>query len=89
MKNINWKVRFKNKAFWLALVPAVLLLVVQVAAVFGLQLDLSGLQSQILAIVETVFVLLAVLGIVQDPTTQGVSDSERARGYDEPFADGE
>ena len=40
MKNINWMVRIKNKAFWVALVPAVLLLIQVVAAVFGYTLDL-------------------------------------------------
>ena len=33
--NINWIVRIKNKAFWLALIPAVLLLIQVIAAPFG------------------------------------------------------
>lgn len=82
--NINWKARIKNKTFWLALIPAVLLLVKQVCAVFGVQLDFGGLQAQLVAIVGTVFTLLAILGIVADPTTAGVGDSEQAMTYDEP-----
>lgn len=82
--NINWKVRVKNKAFWLALIPALLLLVQQVCAVFGVQLDFGELQAQLVAIVGTVFALLAILGIVADPTTAGVGDSEQAMGYTEP-----
>lgn len=82
--SINWKVRIKNKAFWVALIPAVLLLVQQVCAVFGVVLDLGDLQTQLVAIVGTVFTLLAILGIVADPTTAGVGDSEQALGYDEP-----
>ena len=82
--SINWKVRIKNKAFWLALIPADLLLVQQVYAVFGVQLDFGELQSQLVAIVGTVFTLLAILGIVVDPTTAGVGDSEQAMGYTEP-----
>ena len=88
--NINWKVRAKNKSFWVALVPAVLLLVQQVLAVFGVTLDFGELQSQLVAIVGTVFALLAILGVVADPTTVGVTDSIQALGYDEPkddFAD--
>ena len=81
---INWKVRIKNKAFWLALIPALLLLVQQVCAVFGVQLNLGGLQAQLVAIVGTVFTLLAILGIVADPTTAGMGDSEQAMGYTEP-----
>lgn len=82
--NINWKVRIKNKAFWVALIPALLLLVQQVCAVFGVHLDFGDLQAQLVAIVGTVFTLLAILGIVADPTTAGVGDSEQAMGYDEP-----
>ena len=82
--SINWKVRIKNKAFWLALIPALLLLVQQVCAVFGVQLDLGDLQAQLVAIAGTVFAVLAILGIVADPTTAGVGDSEQAMAYDEP-----
>ena len=82
--NINWKVRVKNKAFWLALIPALLLLVQQVCAVFGVALDLGELQTQLVTIVGTVFTLLAILGIVADPTTAGVGDSEQAMTYTEP-----
>lgn len=81
---INWRVRIKNKAFWIALIPALLLLVQQVCAVVGVQLDLVDLQAQLVAIVGTVFTLLAILGIVADPTTAGVGDSEQAMGYTEP-----
>ncbi|MBS7406297.1 MAG: phage holin [Coriobacteriales bacterium] len=82
--SINWRVRIKNKAFWLALIPALLLLVQQVCAVVGVQLDLGELQAQLVAIVGTVFAILAILGIVADPTTKGVGDSEQAMTYTEP-----
>ena len=82
--NINWKARIKNKTFWLALIPAVLLLVKQVCAIFGVQLDFSELQSLLVAIVGTVFTLLAIMGIVVDPTPAGVGDSEQALTYDAP-----
>lgn len=88
--NINWKVRAKNKSFWVAFIPALLLLVQQVLAVFGVTLDLGNLQEQLVGIVGTVFALLALLGVVADPTTVGVTDSIQALGYDEPkddFAD--
>lgn len=82
--NINWKVRAKNKAFWVALIPALLLLVQQVCGIFGVTLDFGELQSQLVAIVGTVFAILAILGIVADPTTAGVGDSEQAMTYDAP-----
>ena len=81
---INWNVRFKNKAFWLAVIPALLLLAQQVAAVFGFTLDLTTLQEQTLGIVGTVFTLLTLFGVVNDPTTEGVSDSVQAMTYAEP-----
>ena len=82
--SINWRVRIKNKAFWVAIIPADLLLVQQVCAVVGVQLDFGQLQDQLTAIDGTVFTLLAILGIVADPTTAGVGDSEQAMGYTEP-----
>ena len=86
---INWTVRVKNRQFWLAIVPAVLLLIQAVAAVFGYTLDFADLQGKLVAVVEALFVVLAILGIVVDPTTKGVSDSKRALGYEEPHDDGE
>lgn len=81
---INWKVRIKNKAFWLAMIPAVLLLVQTVAALFGFTLNLGDIGDKLLAVVNAVFALLSILGVVVDPTTQGVSDSQRAMEYIEP-----
>ena len=84
MKNINWETRIKNKAFWVALIPATLLLVQVVAAVFGYTLDLGDLGNKLLAVVYALFAVLAILGIVVDPNTEGVADSERALNYTEP-----
>ena len=84
---INWKVRIKNKVFWLALVPAVLLLIQVVAAVFGIDLNLDALGDKLLAVVNALFAVLTILGIVTDPTTLGVSDSKQAMEYDKPRAD--
>ena len=81
---INWKVRIKSKAFWLALVPAVLLLVQTIAAVFGYQIDFGGLQENLIAVINAVFLVLTILGIVVDPTTAGLSDSTLAMTYTEP-----
>ena len=82
--SINWRARIKNKAFWVAIIPADLLLVQQVCAVFGVALDFEDLRAQLVAIVGTVFAILAILGIVVDPTTAGMGDSEQAMTYTEP-----
>lgn len=86
---INWTVRIKNKNFWLTLIPAALLLIQVVAAVFGFTLDLGELGNKLLAVVNAAFAVLAILGIVTDPTTAGLSDSERAMTYERPNDDSE
>ena len=61
---LNWTVRFKNKTFWLAFLPALLLLVQVVAAVFGFTLDLGELGDRLLDVVNALFAVLALLGVV-------------------------
>lgn len=87
MTNINWTVRIKNKAFWIALIPAVLLLIQAVAAVFGYKLDLGEFGNSLKTIVNSLFTVLSIIGIVTDPTTNGLSDSKRAMTYSEPAKD--
>ena len=84
---INWKVRIRNKACWLAVIPAIALVAQAVAAVFGYIIDLTSIVGKLQAVVNAVFALLVILGIVVDPTTAGVGDSERAMGYEEPWED--
>ena len=84
---INWKVRIKNKAFWVAVIPAIALVIQAVAGVIGYTVDLSTLVGKILAVVDAVFALLVILGVVVDPTTAGIKDSERAMTYEEPWVD--
>lgn len=84
MKNINWEVRIKNKAFWVAFIPAILLLVQVVAAVFGFTFDLGELGNRLLDVVNAVFSVLAILGVMTDPTTKGITDSKQALTYREP-----
>lgn len=73
---INWKTRLKNKTFWLALVPAILLLAQVVAVPFGYKLDIDLINKQLLDIVNAVFGVLTIIGIVADPTTAGITDKE-------------
>ena len=81
---INWTVRIKNKNFWLAVIPAVLLLIQTVAAVFGYTLDVGDIGNRLIAVVNAVFGVLVILGVVNDPTTAGISDSKQARTYISP-----
>lgn len=86
MSSINWKVRIANKAFWISIIPAVLLLIQVVAAVFGFQLDLGDLGNKLLDVVNAIFAVLVILGVVTDPTTEGIADSSQAMTYDKPKA---
>ena len=81
---INWKVRLKNLNFWLALVPAALLVLQSAAALAGIALPVQAVQEKLLDLINAVFGLLAILGIVNDPTTKGLSDSRRALEYKAP-----
>ena len=84
---INWLVRLKNKTFWISVIPAILLLIQAVEGVCGFALDFGDLGDKLLAVVDAVFALLSILGVVNDPTTIGISDSNRAMTYEVPNDD--
>lgn len=86
---INLLVRLKNKAFWLSLIPALLLVAQTIASLFGYNWDFVVLNQQITAIINAVFAVLTILGVVVDPTTAGFGDSQRALSYTEPNKDEE
>ncbi len=81
---INWHVRFKNKNFWLAFFPALFLLIQTIAAPFGYEWDFVVLNQQVAAIINALFGLLSIVGVVADPTTKGINDSKRALTYTTP-----
>ncbi|EOB8735766.1 phage holin [Staphylococcus aureus] len=80
--DINWKLRFKNKAVLTGLVGALLLFIKQVTDLFGL--DLSTQLNQASAIIGAILTLLTGIGVITDPTSKGVSDSSIAQTYQEP-----
>lgn len=79
---INWKVRFKHKPFLVSLFSIALLLVQQVAAVFGV--DTTIYNEQVTTLFNTILSVLVLLGVVIDPTTKDISDSERTLNYSKP-----
>lgn len=83
--NINWKLRLQNKTTLTALVMALVALVYQVLGVCGVVPRVA--QDQVTTIVSMVINILCLLGIVVDPTTAGIGDSNRALTYDEPKQD--
>ena len=75
---INFKLRLQNKATLVALISAVFLMLQQL----GLEIP-HNIQEG----VNTFVVILVILGIVTDPTTKGLGDSEQALNYHEPKQD--
>ena len=71
---MNWKTRIKNKTFWLALVPAILLLVQVIAVPFGYKFNIDQVNKQLLDIINAAFGVLTIIGVVADPTTAGITD---------------
>lgn len=87
MNKINWKVRVLNKTFWLTLVPALALLLQTFLAVFGVKIELGETIDKLLVFINALFGVFIIVGIVNDPTTAGLTDSTRALGYREPSED--
>lgn len=79
MFKINWKIRFKNRAFLLGFFGVILGFVYQMLSLFDVVVPVS--EEQVIQFLGIVINLLVGLGVVVDPTTKGVSDSERAMGY--------
>lgn len=85
MNKINWKVRFKNPAFWLTAAPAAASFIYMILGLFDIVPSIS--ESEVVNIITTAINALCVLGILVDPTTTGVTDSTRALGYTAPNDD--
>lgn len=81
---INWKVRILNKTFWITLVPALALLLQAFLAVFNIRLEIGDTTDKLLVFINALFAVFVIVGVVNDPTTSGVSDSTRAMTYDRP-----
>ena len=79
---INWKLRLKNKITLIALIGAVLSLIYTVLGIFKIVPPVS--QEELFDMGKTVVSILVILGVVVDPTTEGIGDSDRALGYEEP-----
>ena len=82
---LNWKVRFKNKIWLSTFISLIVGFVYNVLAAFDVFPKVT--QNAVMQIVGNVLTFLGLLGVIVDPTTEGVSDSNRAMTYDEPWKD--
>ena len=76
---LNWKARFKNKTFVISFITLIVAFVYQMLGLFGIVPSIS--ESSIVNVVTIVINILATFGVLVDPTTNGVSDSDRALTY--------
>ena len=82
---INWKVRFKNKAWLAAFVSLIVGFVYSMLAMFDVFPDVS--ENTVLQVINNVLTFLGLIGVLVDPTTDGLYDSNRAMSYEEPWKD--
>lgn len=82
MKSINWKVRFKKKSFWVAIISAIALFINNMTQALGL--DYSSQIEQGVSIVTSILTVLAGIGVVIDPTTAKLGDTGIAQTYSKP-----
>lgn len=82
---INWKLRLKNKTTLLTLLLTVVAFIYQILGIFEIVPAIS--QDTVTQIITLVINMLAMLGIIVDPTTKGISDSQQALGYEAPKVD--
>lgn len=79
---INWKLRGQNKATLMSICAVVVAFVYQLLGIFGVVPKIS--ESDIVNLISMFLNVLVAIGVVTDPTTKGLNDSERAMGYEEP-----
>lgn len=82
---INWKVRFKQKVFLTSFISLIVSFVYSMLALFDVFPAVT--KNSVLEVVNQVLTILGLLGIIVDPTTAGISDSDRAMSYEEPYKD--
>lgn len=82
---INWKVRFKNVTWLTMFISLIVGFVFNMLKMFGVSPQIT--ENQVMSVVSQVLTFLGLIGVLVDPTTSGLSDSERAMGYDEPWSD--
>lgn len=82
---INWKVRFKNST-WLAMFISLIVgFVFNILKMFDIFPAVT--ESQIMELVTSVLTFLGLIGVLVDPTTAGLADSNRAMSYNDPWND--
>lgn len=82
---MNWKVRFRNKTWLTMFISLIVGFVFNILKLFDIVPAVT--ESVIMNIVSQVLTFLGLIGVIVDPTTVGVEDSNRAMTYEVPWDD--
>ena len=82
---LNWKVRFKNKVWLGSFLSLIVGFVYSMLALFDVFPQVT--QNLVVQLLNQVLTFLGLIGVIVDPTTAGISDSDRAMSYAEPWDD--
>ena len=85
MTKINWRVRFRNKIWLGSFLSLIVGFVYSMLALFDVFPSVT--QNLVVQLLNQVLTFLGLIGVIVDPTTAGISDSDRAKGYEEPWED--
>ena len=84
---LNWKVRFKNKTWLTMFLSLIVGFVFNMLKLFDIVPTFS--ENLVMNIIGQVLTFLGLIGVIVDPTTAGIQDSDRAMTYQEPWQDPE
>lgn len=84
---LNWKVRFKNKVWLGSFLGLIVGFTYSMLALFDVFPEVT--ESLVLQLLNQMLTFLGLIGVIVDPTTAGIGDSERAMRYEEPYRDGD
>ena len=84
---MNWKVRFKNKVWLTSFIAAIVTFIYTILGMFDVFPTIT--QNSVMNVVNAALMMLGLTGVIIDPTTAGIGDSERAMSYTEPWVDPE
>lgn len=85
MNNINWKVRISNGSWWLSVISAIVIAIFSILRLCGVETSVS--EEEIINVIILILMVPASIGIITDPTTKGIADSQRAMSYKRPYSD--
>ena len=82
---LNWKVRFKNKVWLSSFIAAIITFLYTILGMFDVAPEVT--QNSVMNVINAILMMLSLTGVIVDPTTEGLGDSNRAMGYEVPYSD--